>query len=242
MIKEYRKKPLIIEAIQWNGNSNKSEIDAFVGKILKTELESETAYLVEKGPPIFSLLLETKEGIMKVSKGDWIIKEPFPTGDRDFYPCKPDIFESTYEEVKDISLKKMKKRNSITEEEIDKAAKEFCEERRLNSRGYPPKEWFKAGVEFACKSQLQKENWTLISEKLPPIGQEVLFQNDKWINMDYNPKGIRIGFLDGTENYYSAYWCSIHDEYHTRNSAEDDSNYKLKKGIDQIPTKWKEIN
>ena len=99
MIKLYRKKPLIIEAIQWNGNTNKSEIDAFVGKILKTELESETAYLVEKGPPIFSLLLETKEGIMKVSKGDWIIKEPFPTGDRDFYPCKNDIFINTYDAI-----------------------------------------------------------------------------------------------------------------------------------------------
>lgn len=96
---KYRKKPVVIDAVQWNGNSNKSEVETFVGNELKSELESETAYVAGQGAPIFSLLIETKEGIMKAFKGDWIIKEPFPTGDRDFYPCKPDIFKNTYEEV-----------------------------------------------------------------------------------------------------------------------------------------------
>jgi len=94
---KFRKKAVEIEAIQWDGNTNKQQIDAFVGRTLNTELESETAYLAGVAPPIFSLLIETKEGVMKAFKGDWIIKEPFPTGDRDFYPCKPDIFEKTYE-------------------------------------------------------------------------------------------------------------------------------------------------
>ena len=96
---KFRKKPIFIDAIQWNGNSNKSDIEKFVGKELKCELESETAYVAGKGAPIFSLLIETKEGTMKAFKNDWIIKEPFPTGDRDFYPCKPDIFEKTYEKA-----------------------------------------------------------------------------------------------------------------------------------------------
>ncbi len=69
----------------------------FVGKPLVQELESETAYVAGKGPPHFSLLIETKEGVMKTMHGDYIIKEPFPTGDRDFYPCKPDIFLMTYD-------------------------------------------------------------------------------------------------------------------------------------------------
>jgi hypothetical protein len=99
MTQKFRKKPVEIEAIQWNGNSNKREIEKFVGKELKSELESETAYVAGIGPPIFSLLIETKEGVMKAFRGDWIIKEPFPTGDRNFYPCKPDIFEQTYEAV-----------------------------------------------------------------------------------------------------------------------------------------------
>ena len=47
MIQKFRKKPVEIEAIQWNGNTNKQEIDAFVGKVLNTELESETGEVAE---------------------------------------------------------------------------------------------------------------------------------------------------------------------------------------------------
>lgn len=97
MVKNYQKKPIKVKAIQWNGNSNRSEVEKFVGKELEVELESETAYLAGQGAPIFSLLIETKEGVMKAMQNDYIIKEAFPTGDRDFYPCKSDIFEQTYE-------------------------------------------------------------------------------------------------------------------------------------------------
>jgi len=96
MIQKFKKKPVIIEAIQYN-NLNREEIEKFVGKKLYQELESETAYLAGKGAPLFSISIETKEGIMKAMPNDWIIKEPFPTGDRDFYPCKDYIFKSTHE-------------------------------------------------------------------------------------------------------------------------------------------------
>ena len=98
----FRKKPLVIEAIKFNGNSNINEIVAFVGRKLTTALESETAYLAGVAAPVFSLFIETKEGVMKAFRGDWIIKEPFATEDRKFYPCKPDIFEKTYEPIEDI--------------------------------------------------------------------------------------------------------------------------------------------
>ena len=92
MIQKFRKKPVVIEAIQYN-NLNKAEIEIFVGKKLKEELESETAYVAGKGIPVFSLLIETLEGNMKASTRDYIIK-----GIKgEFYPCKPDIFEATYE-------------------------------------------------------------------------------------------------------------------------------------------------
>lgn len=94
---QYRKKPVVIEAIRWNGNTNKSEVEAFVGYKLFPVLESETAYAAGIAPPLFSLPILTKEGVMRAMPGDYIIKEPFPTGDRNFYPCKPDIFEKTYE-------------------------------------------------------------------------------------------------------------------------------------------------
>jgi len=95
---KFRKKPVEIEAIQYN-NLNRMEVEKFVGKKLLQELETETAYLAGKGSPKFSILIETKEGFMKARVGDWIIKEPFPTGDREFYPCKPDIFVKTYDQV-----------------------------------------------------------------------------------------------------------------------------------------------
>jgi hypothetical protein len=97
---KFRKKPLVIDAVMFNG-LNRNEVEAFVGKVLRMELESETAYVAGKGAPIFSLAIETKEGIMKAFSGDYVIKEPFPTGDRDFYPCKPDIFAATYEPIGD---------------------------------------------------------------------------------------------------------------------------------------------
>lgn len=95
---KYRKKQVVVEAICFNG-LNKTQVEIFVGKPLPMELESETAYLAGKGAPIFSLSIATKEGVMKAFSGDYIIREPFPTGDRDYYPCKPDIFKATYEEV-----------------------------------------------------------------------------------------------------------------------------------------------
>lgn len=45
--------------------------------------------------PIPNMYIETLEGTMKASVGDYIIKGV----NREFYPCKPDIFEKTYEEV-----------------------------------------------------------------------------------------------------------------------------------------------
>lgn len=126
----FTKKQITIEAIQWNGNSNKKEIETFVGRELKSEVESETAYIAGKGAPIFSLLIETKEGTMKAFRNDWIIKEPFPTGDRDFYPCKPDIFEKTYERLS--SEVNVKKNCTIFKLEFDDRTDWFQAESILN--------------------------------------------------------------------------------------------------------------
>lgn len=78
MVKKYRKKPVIIEAIQWNGK-NLTEIDNFVGGSLKIEGSS--------------LVIYTLEGDMEASINDYIIKGV----NGEFYPCKPDIFDKTYE-------------------------------------------------------------------------------------------------------------------------------------------------
>ena len=83
MIKKYKTKPCVIEAIQWNGD-NFDEIYKFTER--KSRLES-------INNERFELIVNTLEGKMIASRGDYIIK-----GLRGkFYPCKPDIFEATYE-------------------------------------------------------------------------------------------------------------------------------------------------
>lgn len=80
-MKKYRKKPVIIEAVQFTG-INFSEIEKFVGGDYGKNEEGEG-------------VIATLEGAMKISNGDFIIKGI----QGEFYPCKPDIFEATYEEV-----------------------------------------------------------------------------------------------------------------------------------------------
>lgn len=91
---KYRKKPVVIEAVQYR-NLNLPEIEAFIGYPLIQELESETAYVADIAPPVFSIIIPTLEGNMKALPGDYIIKGVIG----EFYPCKPDIFEMTYEKV-----------------------------------------------------------------------------------------------------------------------------------------------
>ncbi len=78
---KYRKKPVVIEAIQVSFH-NFDEIERFVGGDLGNR-------------PDGSLVIATLEGAMTASIGDYIIK-----GIKgEFYPCKPDIFAATYEAV-----------------------------------------------------------------------------------------------------------------------------------------------
>ena len=91
MIMKYRKKPVVIEAVQWNG-TNLSDIKEFVGDSLVYDI-IDTAWQVGKGKPHVLMKIKTLEGDMHVSEGDYIIKGL----KGEFYPCKPDIFEKKYE-------------------------------------------------------------------------------------------------------------------------------------------------
>ena len=101
---KYRKKPIVIEAIKLEKTNirqaylfcHPNEPQAFNGTRQEYERWDDYERLVMNQG---GLKIETNEGIMLAYFGDYIIKEPFPTNDRMFYPCKPDIFEKTYEEV-----------------------------------------------------------------------------------------------------------------------------------------------
>ena len=80
MIKKYVKKPVTIEAVKWTGD-NFEEIESFTN----------TKAFIKCG----QLIIPTLEGTHIASIGDYIIKGV----KGEFYPCKPDIFAETYEEV-----------------------------------------------------------------------------------------------------------------------------------------------
>ena len=90
---KYRKKPVEIEAVQWDG-LNLSEIQEFAGDHIDVEIY-DAGYEVGAVPPGVKIAIHTLEGDMTASKGDYIIKGV----NGEFYPCKPDIFEKTYEKV-----------------------------------------------------------------------------------------------------------------------------------------------
>ena len=75
------KKPVTIDAIKWTGD-NLMEVLIFTGA------ESAEYSLLDA-----ELTIDTLEGRMKASKGDYIIKGV----KGEFYPCKPDIFHATYD-------------------------------------------------------------------------------------------------------------------------------------------------
>ncbi len=89
---KYRKKPVIIEAIQYNKNS-----EAQIIKWGKINGERKIIPFDDNLLKNQELLIDTLEGTMHVSIGDYIIKGV----NGEFYPCKPDIFKKTYEEVKE---------------------------------------------------------------------------------------------------------------------------------------------
>jgi hypothetical protein len=83
---KYRKKPVVIEAIEWDGG-NINDLIAFASDNLKPNLDSCSG--------IHAPTISTLEGEMRVSVGDYVIRGV----KGEFYPCKPEIFEATYEAV-----------------------------------------------------------------------------------------------------------------------------------------------
>lgn len=79
--------PVVIEAIQYDGTEN-SVVEILQ---MKETNSSAKSIRVDAG----DLLIHTLEGVMRADKGDWVIKGV----NGELYPCKPDIFDKTYEPV-----------------------------------------------------------------------------------------------------------------------------------------------
>jgi len=99
-MKNYRKKPVVIQAIQWDGTEQQAleiaSIENFEGKLDYKKKYEYVEGILDKSTDIFEgFYIDTLEGLMKVSPNDYVIKGL----KGEFYPCKPEIFELSYDSV-----------------------------------------------------------------------------------------------------------------------------------------------
>ncbi len=85
----YRKKPVVIEAYQLPPDGEKMTLE------LVNWLHSNGIHGVNSQSPDGTVAISTLEGVMTANAGDWMIKGVAG----EVYPCKPDIFEETYDHV-----------------------------------------------------------------------------------------------------------------------------------------------
>ena len=134
-MRKFVKKPVVVEAYQFDGNIR--SIDNFpISEVGKFKVSSENGQ--------YYLIIPTLEGYMKAVAGDWIIKGV----KGEYYPCRPDIFEQSYNMIKEnngilsegekrvrksfnpSALKRVENFKSITASAIDEIAEV---ERRVKS-------------------------------------------------------------------------------------------------------------
>lgn len=91
---KYRKKPIEIEAFKWTGDINQTEDPIWIVEAIKKG----DAWVQEDSiNGAIEMRIKTLEGVMTANRGDYIIK-----GIKgEIYPCKPEIFEMTYEAVEE---------------------------------------------------------------------------------------------------------------------------------------------
>jgi hypothetical protein len=101
---KYKKKPVVVDAIKWDGSRKSTkEVLEFMGQKVDTRLQiscdkfDEYVDHVNQNGLTIHTLEDGSDGRAKhvASLGDYIIKGI----QGEFYPCKPDIFEATYEKV-----------------------------------------------------------------------------------------------------------------------------------------------
>ena len=94
-MQKFRKKPVVVEAVQYTGSVSSTIF--IYGLVNKTDIKSaeQANKIIAECERNGGININTLEDIMLVSKGDWVIK-----GIKgEFYPCKQDIFDATYEQI-----------------------------------------------------------------------------------------------------------------------------------------------
>ena len=105
---KYRKKPVVIDAVRWDGTERclnevalpflcdgHDTFDHLPRAPDDPHIQNGIGYV----PPLGELSIPTLEGTMRANPGDWIIRGV----KGEFYPVKPDIFAATYESVEETA-------------------------------------------------------------------------------------------------------------------------------------------
>ena len=97
MTKQYRKKPVVIESFQYDGDLMDRFGKYYVPDWVFDAIQNGVMYYdsEDSNSPPWELYIKTLEGVHHVSVGDYVIQGV----KGELYPCKPDIFEATYEGV-----------------------------------------------------------------------------------------------------------------------------------------------
>ncbi|OMF48602.1 hypothetical protein [Paenibacillus peoriae] len=88
---KYRKKPVVIDAFQWTGDIDQKEDPEWAVQAIKRGV----IRFDKLGTSDVTMIVSTLEGPLRAKRGDYIIRGV----KGECYPCKPDIFEQTYEVI-----------------------------------------------------------------------------------------------------------------------------------------------
>jgi hypothetical protein len=102
--KQYRKKPVVIEAVQLRWENWNEVCDLLEGRMagdggsargVRVHADGSWSDGTPGGDERLGLIIPTLEGVLLAIEDDWIIRGVAG----EYYPCKPDIFDATYEAV-----------------------------------------------------------------------------------------------------------------------------------------------
>ena len=101
---KYKKKPVVIDAVQWTGNNHREIFDFLTENAFDKESMKVTGdnFYIDHSKVEGGLIIKTLEGEHLATIGDYIIRGV----QGEYYPCKEDIFLQTYEKVEDTNIQK----------------------------------------------------------------------------------------------------------------------------------------
>lgn len=120
----------------------------------------------------------------------------------------------------------------------------FIQKKRFSELKFPNNKQTSesAFVDWGRIGAREVQRFISLNEMKPPFNELVLFSNEKWINEDFNPYGIRIGFRT-SDDYITAHWYDYQDCFETISHIDCDGNSQFSKEIRESiePTHWRPL-